>query len=111
VLPGAAGVEPALRLAFSLHRPRSCVDRADVTAAGQRRNPVIRGHDCVPWSEDPYWRRPSQEILTGSVLSTLLATVVLRTRNRHYRRLCAEENRDGDADGVPDIYQTGDPHS
>ena len=50
-------------------------------------------------------------VLTGSVLSALLATLVLRIRNRHYRRLCAEENRDSDADGVPDIYQTGQPHS
>ena len=30
-------------------------------------------------------------VLTGSVLSALLATVVLRIRNRHYRRLGAEE--------------------
>ena len=36
---------------------------------------------------------------------------MLRIRNRHYRRLCAEENRDSDADGVPDVYQTGQPHS
>jgi Na+:H+ antiporter, NhaA family len=32
-------------------------------------------------------------VLTGSVLSALLATVVLRIRNRHYRRLGAEEPR------------------
>ena len=50
-------------------------------------------------------------VLAGSVLSALLATVVLRIRNRHYRRLCAEESHDSDADGVPDIYQTGQPPS
>ncbi len=44
-------------------------------------------------------------VLLGSLLSALLATVVLRMRNRHYRRIRAEEERDADADGVPDIYQ------
>jgi Na+:H+ antiporter, NhaA family len=46
-------------------------------------------------------------VLLGSLLSALLATVVLRTRNRHYRRICAEEERDTDADGVPDVYENG----
>jgi Na+:H+ antiporter, NhaA family len=45
-------------------------------------------------------------VLLGSLLSALLATVVLRMRNRRYRRICAEEERDTDADGVPDVYQT-----
>ncbi len=43
-------------------------------------------------------------VLLGSLLAALLATVVLRIRNRHYRRICADEERDADADGVPDIY-------
>jgi NhaA family Na+:H+ antiporter len=46
-------------------------------------------------------------VLLGSVLSALLAAVVLRLRNRHYRRICAEEARDENADGVPDVYQRG----
>jgi NhaA family Na+:H+ antiporter len=46
-------------------------------------------------------------VLLGSVLSALLAAVVLRLRNRHYRRLCEEESLDTDADGVPDVYQRG----
>jgi NhaA family Na+:H+ antiporter len=46
-------------------------------------------------------------VLAGSVLSALAATVVLRIRNRHYRQLCAEEELDSDADGVPDVYETG----
>ncbi len=45
-------------------------------------------------------------VLLGSLLSALLATVVLRMRNRRYRRICAEEERDTDADGVPDVYET-----
>jgi NhaA family Na+:H+ antiporter len=44
-------------------------------------------------------------VLAGSLLAALLATVVLRVRNRHYRRLRAAEEADDDADGVPDIYQ------
>jgi NhaA family Na+:H+ antiporter len=44
-------------------------------------------------------------VLAGSLASALLATVVLRIRNRHYRRICAEEEADLDHDGVPDVYQ------
>jgi NhaA family Na+:H+ antiporter len=44
-------------------------------------------------------------VLLGSLVSALLATVVLRLRNRHYRRICAEEQVDADADGIPDVYQ------
>ncbi|MEU6207371.1 Na+/H+ antiporter NhaA [Micromonospora musae] len=44
-------------------------------------------------------------VLLGSVIAALLATVVLRVRNRHYRQLCQIEERDSDADGVPDVYQ------
>jgi NhaA family Na+:H+ antiporter len=44
-------------------------------------------------------------VLAGSVTAALLATAVLRIRNGVYRRLCAEEQRDTDADGIPDVYQ------
>ncbi|XVV15353.1 Na+/H+ antiporter NhaA [Actinoplanes sp. CA-131856] len=43
-------------------------------------------------------------ILAGSLISALLAMVVLRIRNRHYRQLCAAEARDTDADGIPDFW-------
>ncbi|SDE84139.1 Na+/H+ antiporter NhaA [Pseudonocardia oroxyli] len=45
-------------------------------------------------------------VLTASLIAALLAAVVLRVRNAHYRRIAAEEARDDDADGVPDVYQT-----
>ncbi|GIF04983.1 Na+/H+ antiporter NhaA [Actinoplanes siamensis] len=48
-------------------------------------------------------------ILAGSLVAALLATVVLRVRNRHYQRLCAAEELDTDADGVPDVYQQAGP--
>ncbi|MET7424823.1 Na+/H+ antiporter NhaA [Dactylosporangium sp. NPDC005555] len=44
-------------------------------------------------------------VLTGSVIAALLAAVVLRIRDRTYRRLREAEARDDDGDGVPDIYQ------
>ncbi|MEV6349332.1 Na+/H+ antiporter NhaA [Actinoplanes sp. NPDC051851] len=44
-------------------------------------------------------------VLTGSLLAALLATAVLRWRNRHYRRICAAEEADEDGDGIPDVYQ------
>ncbi|MCW2793280.1 MAG: sodium/proton antiporter, NhaA family [Nocardioides sp.] len=44
-------------------------------------------------------------VLVGSLVATTLATVVLRARNRVYRRICELEERDDDADGVPDVYQ------
>ncbi|MGH3785729.1 MAG: Na+/H+ antiporter NhaA [Pseudonocardiaceae bacterium] len=46
-------------------------------------------------------------ILLGSLLAALLATVVLRIRNTVYRHLCQAEERDADADGIPDVYQRG----
>ncbi len=44
-------------------------------------------------------------ILAASVLAALLATVVLRTRNRQYRKAEEEEKVDSDQDGIPDVYQ------
>ena len=44
-------------------------------------------------------------VLSGSLLSALLATVVLRRRNAHHRRLAEEEAADEDGDGIPDVYQ------
>jgi len=44
-------------------------------------------------------------VITGSVVAGVLATIVLRTRNRIYRRLCDEESVDADADGVPDAFE------
>ena len=46
-------------------------------------------------------------VLTGSLLAALLAAVVLRARNRHYRSVFELETTDADHDGVPDVYATG----
>jgi Na+:H+ antiporter, NhaA family len=47
-------------------------------------------------------------VLVGSLTAALLAAVVLRSRNRVYRRLAEIEERDVDGDGVPDVYQHDD---
>ena len=44
-------------------------------------------------------------ILTGSLTAAVLAAVILKARNRHYRRLEEEETRDDDGDGVPDVFE------
>jgi len=43
-------------------------------------------------------------ILAGSLISALLAAVVLKARNRRYRQVQLEEERDDDGDGVPDVF-------
>ncbi|MFJ4923720.1 Na+/H+ antiporter NhaA [Streptomyces sp. NPDC088725] len=46
-------------------------------------------------------------VLCGSLISAALAALLLKRRDRVYRRLCEVENRDDDADGIPDVYQQG----
>jgi NhaA family Na+:H+ antiporter len=43
-------------------------------------------------------------VLAGSLGAALLAAVVLRLRDRSYRRIRQAETADGDHDGVPDLY-------
>ena len=45
-------------------------------------------------------------ILVGSLVAALLATVILRLRNRHYGQIAEKEAIDSDNDGIPDVYQT-----
>ncbi|MFC4495662.1 Na+/H+ antiporter NhaA [Streptomyces ovatisporus] len=50
-------------------------------------------------------------VLVGSLLAAALAAVLLKRRDRIYRRLWEAENVDANADDIPDIYQrdvTGD---
>ncbi|WP_031520137.1 Na+/H+ antiporter NhaA [Streptomyces sp. NRRL F-5123] len=48
-------------------------------------------------------------VLVGSVVSALLASVLLKLRDTTYRRLSEDEERDEDGDGVPDVYEEDDP--
>jgi NhaA family Na+:H+ antiporter len=47
-------------------------------------------------------------ILGGTLLAAALAAVILRLRNRRYKRIEAEERRDVDRDGVPDAWDPVD---
>ncbi|HLL68307.1 MAG TPA: Na+/H+ antiporter NhaA [Micromonosporaceae bacterium] len=48
-------------------------------------------------------------VVAGSVISAMLASIVLVRRNAVYRRIEEREARDADADGVPDVYQNERP--
>ncbi|MFJ3445699.1 Na+/H+ antiporter NhaA [Streptomyces sp. NPDC086081] len=48
-------------------------------------------------------------VLMGSLVAATAATVLLKIRNAKYRRLWEEEERDEDADGIPDVYEEDDP--
>ncbi|MEU2929363.1 Na+/H+ antiporter NhaA [Streptomyces sp. NPDC007251] len=48
-------------------------------------------------------------VLVGSLIAATCATVLLKIRNAKYRRLCEEEERDEDLDGIPDVYEQDDP--
>ncbi|WP_198170784.1 Na+/H+ antiporter NhaA, partial [Actinoplanes awajinensis] len=45
-------------------------------------------------------------VLLGSLIAAGLAAVVLRARNRTYRRLHDAEQVDRDHDDIPDVYQS-----
>lgn len=44
-------------------------------------------------------------VLLGSLIAAAVAALLVKRRNKIYRRLWQAETRDDDADGVPDIYQ------
>ena len=44
-------------------------------------------------------------VLIGTVVAAALAAVILRLRNRVYRRIYEEEHVDRDGDDIPDVYQ------
>jgi NhaA family Na+:H+ antiporter len=48
-------------------------------------------------------------VLIGSLVSAVIAGVLLKLRNTRYRRLVEEEERDEDSDGIPDVYEQGNP--
>ncbi|ALE91533.1 sodium:proton antiporter [Arthrobacter alpinus] len=54
--------------------------------------------------DSPHYSHAKVAILAGSLVAALLAAVVLRSRNRHYRKLAELESLDDDGDGIPDVF-------
>ncbi|AQT73611.1 MULTISPECIES: Na+/H+ antiporter NhaA [Streptomyces] len=48
-------------------------------------------------------------VLFGSLIAAVIACVLLKLRDRRYRALTEAEERDEDRDGIPDIYEEGNP--
>ncbi|WP_367129623.1 MULTISPECIES: Na+/H+ antiporter NhaA [Streptomyces] len=48
-------------------------------------------------------------VLVGSLIAAVCASVLLKLRDNKYKKLCADEDRDEDDDGIPDIYEQGNP--
>ncbi|MFG3347452.1 Na+/H+ antiporter NhaA [Streptomyces sp. NPDC048018] len=48
-------------------------------------------------------------VLVGSFIAAVLASTLLKLRVRRYQALVVEEERDDDEDGIPDIYEEGNP--
>jgi NhaA family Na+:H+ antiporter len=48
-------------------------------------------------------------VLLGSVTAAVLAAILLKARNNRYRRLTADEERDDNGNGVPDVYEQDQP--
>ncbi|MEU7070843.1 Na+/H+ antiporter NhaA [Streptomyces narbonensis] len=48
-------------------------------------------------------------VLIGSLIAAVLASVLLKLRVRRYQSLIADEERDEDQDGIPDIYEQDNP--
>ncbi|MHA7155262.1 Na+/H+ antiporter NhaA [Arthrobacter sp. TMN-50] len=44
-------------------------------------------------------------ILGASLVSALIASIILRSRNKHYRAVLEAEKVDADDDGVPDLFE------
>nr|MBA3489368.1 Na+/H+ antiporter NhaA [Longispora sp. (in: high G+C Gram-positive bacteria)] len=50
-------------------------------------------------------------VLTGSLTAAMLATVILRLRDRTYRLIHEAETADADYDSIPDVYDSDHPAS
>jgi NhaA family Na+:H+ antiporter len=59
----------------------------------------------LPFTDPALTEHVKAAVLLGSLTAAALAALLLRRRNRVYQRLYEEEERDDNADGIPDIYQ------
>lgn len=64
----------------------------------------------LAFTEDPVLTdEVKAAVLLGSLIAAVVAGVMLKLRNRKYRALTEAEERDEDNDGIPDIYEEGNP--
>ncbi|MFD9069530.1 Na+/H+ antiporter NhaA [Streptomyces lasiicapitis] len=64
----------------------------------------------LAFSEDPLLTDEIKAaVLIGSLIAAVLSGVLLKMRNRKYRALWEDEERDEDLDGIPDIYEQDNP--
>ncbi|MEU3469783.1 Na+/H+ antiporter NhaA [Streptomyces sp. NPDC006687] len=64
----------------------------------------------LAFTEDPVLTdEVKAAVLLGSLIAAVVAAVLLKLRNRKYRALTDAEERDEDLDGIPDIYEEGNP--
>jgi NhaA family Na+:H+ antiporter len=61
----------------------------------------------LAFSEDPeIAAHVKVGILTASLTAALVAGVILKARDKTYERILAEESRDDDHDGIPDVFES-----
>ncbi|WP_372350575.1 Na+/H+ antiporter NhaA [Streptomyces sp. KL116D] len=66
--------------------------------------------DELAFSDDPVLTAEVKAaILIGSLIAAVLSGVLLKVRNAKYRALWEHEERDEDADGIPDVYEQDKP--
>ncbi|MEV0276696.1 Na+/H+ antiporter NhaA [Streptomyces sp. NPDC050610] len=64
----------------------------------------------LAFADDPLLTDESKAaVLIGSLIAAVLASVLLKVRDNKYKRLCADEDRDEDQDGIPDVYEQDNP--
>ncbi|WP_405659178.1 Na+/H+ antiporter NhaA [Streptomyces sp. RK9] len=64
----------------------------------------------LAFSEDPLLTDEIKAaVLIGSLIAAVVSGVLLKVRNRKYRKLWEDEERDDDLDGIPDIYEQDNP--
>jgi Na+:H+ antiporter, NhaA family len=64
----------------------------------------------LAFSDDPVLTdEVKAAVLMGSLIAAVLAGTLLKLRDRKYRALTEEEERDDDHDGIPDIYEQDKP--
>ncbi len=57
---------------------------------------------------DPHHDHAKVAIFVASLAAAVIGSIMLISRNRHYRRIAAEDAVDANEDGIPDVYQRGE---